>query len=137
MNTKEKILESLEGKRTEAVWELIHKAVCKIYRKGTHRKFPEARREYLELEGEINNPKNRFIIVEDYNIDDGFYYRFYEDNIHINTKQPDFEGMFEDYFSDTDNSTGWQEILIVDMKKMKSYLIDKEIKYHKKEVKIK
>lgn len=136
MNTKEKILESLEGKRTEAVWELIHKSICKIYRKGTHREFSRARKEYLQKEGQVNDDDYRWLIVEQYNIDDGFYGRFYEDD--VNTKGlPDFEGMFEDYFSDTENSTGWEQILIIDMKEKKSYLFDKKIKYTKKEVKIK
>lgn len=136
MGTKEKILEALEDKRTEAVWELIHKAVCKIYRKGTHREFPEARKEYLELEDEINNPKNRFIIVEDYNIDEGFNAKFYEDIVNLNGKIPIWH-LFEDYFSDTGESTGFEAILLVDIKEMRCYLIDKEIKYHKKEIKIK
>jgi len=135
MGTKEKILEALEDKRTEAVWELIHKAVCKIYRKGTHRKFPEARKEFLELEFEINNPKNRFIIVEDYNIDEGFCCKFYEDLMSLNDGKIPIVHFIEDYFND--EGAGWQEVLLVDMKEMKCYLIDKEIKYHKKEVKIK
>ncbi|KKK81542.1 hypothetical protein LCGC14_2812440, partial [marine sediment metagenome] len=99
--------------------------------------FESAKEEYLDNEEQINNPRNRFIVVEDYNIEEGFYCRFYEDDVRFDTGKPDFEGMFENYFSDTEESTGWQQILIVDMKDMKCYLIDKEIKYSKKEIKIK
>ena len=137
MNTKEKILESLEGKRTEAVWELIEKSTKEIYKEEDEINFKLAKEEYLINEGQVNDDKYRWLIVEQYNIEDGFYGRFYEDYININTKQPDFEGMFEDYFSDTEDSTGWEQILIIDMKEKKSYLLDKNIKYTKKEVKIK
>ena len=78
----------------------------------------EARKEYLELEDDINNPKNRFIIVEDYNIDDGFYCRFYDNKIDLNGK-PDFAWMIEAYFSDTEGTTGWEQIVLVDMKERK------------------
>ena len=134
MNTKEKILESLEGKRTEAVWKLIEKSVEEIYEEKT--KIPEVtKEEYLENEFQVNDDKFRWLIIEQYNIEDGFYGRFYEDGINVYTKQPDFEGMFDDYFSDADG--GWEQILIIDMKEKKSYLLDKNIKYTKKEVKIK
>lgn len=136
MNTKQKILESLEGKRTEAIWELIEKAIKELYPEGDKADLSIAKEEYLEYEEQVNNLKNRFIIVEDYNIEEGFYHRFYEDNVNLKGEIP-ITNMFEDYFSDTEESTGFEAILLVDMKEMKCYLLDKEIKYHKKEVKIK
>ena len=133
--TKERILESLEGKRTKQVWNLIEKAVKKIHIKFWKKvDFSEAKKEYIEYEDEVNNLSNRFIIVEDYNINDGFYCRFYEDDINLKGKIPIRE-MIENYFDD--GYGGSEEILMIDMKKMKCYLIDKEIKYSKKEVKIK
>lgn len=130
MNTKEKVIEALEGKRTEAVWELIEKAVNKVYRgKAKYwRDLSVAKKEYLEAEEEVNNQESRYIIFEDYNLAEGFFCRFYEDGYN-------FGEMFEDYFSDTGG--GGEEILCVDMKKMKCYLIGKEVKFNKEEIKIK
>lgn len=132
MGTKQKIIEALEGKRTERVWELIENAVKEIY--GGNMKIPkETKEEYLVCEKEINDEANRYIIIEDYNIGEGFSHRLYE----VTTKRVKnlFSTMFEDYFSDCNG--GWEQILLVDMKEMKCYLLDKEIKYHQKEVKIK
>lgn len=134
METKEKIIEKLEGKRAEAVWELIEKSVEEIYEEKT--KIPEiTKEEYFENEEQVNNDKFRWLIIEHYNIEDGFYGRFYNDDINVHTKQPDFERMFEDYFSDTDG--GWEKILLIDMKEKKSYLLDKNVKYTHQKVKIK
>jgi len=131
--TKERILDALEGKRTEAVWELIEKAVKEIYEKDDKIDFAQAKEEYLKNEKAINNPENRFLIVEQYNIEDGFYWKFYEDMTSLNNGKIAFESMFDDYFSDCGGS---EEILCVDMKERKCYLIDKEVEYVKKEVKI-
>lgn len=125
MNTKEKILENLDGKRTEQVWELIEKVIKKIY--GKKLKIPKTtKEEYFEYEDRINNERDRYIVVEDYNLNDGFYARFYGDNWTPRR-------MLEDYF---DDDGGWEQILLVDMKEMKCYLLDKKISYSKKEVKI-
>ena len=136
MKTKEKVLEALEGKRTEIIWELILKAIKEIYVKGdfpTETDIEETKERYLEYEDIINDKSYRYIIVEQYNFGDDFYCRFYEDNINLKGHIP-FSQMFEDYFSDVD---GWEKILCVDMWEMKCYLIDKEIKYPIQEVKIK
>ncbi len=133
--TKERILESLEGKRTKQVWNLIEKAVKKIHIKYWKKiDFSEAKKEYSDYENDVNNLSNRFIVVEDYNIEDGFYCRFYEDIMSSNNhgKLP-ISHFVEDYFND--DGSGSQEILLVDMKEMKCYLLDREIKYSKKEVK--
>jgi len=125
MGTKQKIIEALENKRTERVWELIENAIKEIYKEKFE--IPETtKEEYLENEGQINNEKNRYIIVEDYNIEDGFYGRFY-------SEKENFEQMLDDYFSDCSGETA--QILLVDMKEMKCYLLDREVKYSKKEVK--
>jgi len=130
MKAKEQIIEALEGKRTEAVWELIEKAVRKLCKDWiTDIDILETKDRYLEYEDKVNDKTNRYILIEHYNFGDDFYSSFYEDG----TKVWD---MFEDYFSDTGDSTGWQEILCVDMKLKKCYLLDKETKYKKQEVEI-
>lgn len=141
MNTKQKIIEVLEEKRVGIVWELIEKAVREIYEEGKKADLTQAKEEYLENEEQINQKENRWIVLEHYNIEDGFYCRFYEDGVRFDTGKPDFEGMFDDYFSDTDKNT-WrygegEEILMVDMKEMKCYLIGREVKYNKQKIEIK
>jgi len=138
IKTKKQILEALEGKRTEAVWNLIEKSITKIYKRVKNKiDFSEAKKEFKDVEDEVNNPEYRWIVIEHYNIEDGFFGNFYEDIPNINTGKPNFAGMFVNYFDDdVQDSTGEQEILFIDMKEMKSYLIDKEIKFHKQEIKI-
>ena len=127
MGTKQKIIEALEGKRTERVWELIEKSVKEVYKEDI--KIPkETKKEYFSYEGIINDKIYRYLIIEQYNIEDDFYFRYYEEDWGV-------EQMYENYFADCDGS--WEQILLVDMKEMKCYLLDKELKYHKKEVKIK
>ena len=79
----------------------------------------------IELD-EKNTPKTADNFIR--YIEEGFYGRFYID-------KTSFLQMFEDYFSDCNG--GWEQILCVDMKEMKCYLLDKEVKYPQKEVEIK
>ena len=133
MKAKEQMIEALEGKRTEAVWELIEKAVRKICKKWiTDIDITETKERYLEYEDKVNDKTNRYILIEHYNFGDDFYNSFYEDG----TK---FRDMFEHYFSDgsdSHNDTDGEEILCVDMKEMKCYLLGKGTKYKKEEVKV-
>ena len=129
MKTKEKIVETLEGRRVKQVWELIEKAIKEMYTGNI--KIPKrTKKEYLSYDNIINDKTYRYLVVEQYNYDDGFYFQYHEDGCEIST-------MFDDYFHNQEGSTGWEPILLVDMKEMKCYLLDKEIKYHQKEVKIK
>jgi len=131
MKTKEKIIEVLEGKRTEQVWELIEKSYLEVFEDTNKKDLEIAKEEYLECEGSINDKRNKYIFVEHYNLYDGFYGRFYTNEDMNNWG---FEDMYEDYFSDC-NGNG-DEILLVDMKEKKCYLIDKKVSYDKKEVEI-
>ena len=127
MNTKKKIIESLEGKRTEQIWDLIEKSYLEVYEDTKKEELEIARKEYLEWEDNVNNEEMRYILVEHYNLYEGICCKFY----HNGHK---FEDMFEDYF---DGSDGWEEILIVDMQEKKCYLVDKEVKYPTKLIKLK
>ncbi len=127
MKTKEIIIEVLEDKRAKQVWDLIEKAYLGIFENINKKELEIAEEEYLEYEDNVNNEKNKYMLVEHYNLNDSFYARFYEDNISA-------ENMFEDYFEDC--AGGWQQILLVNMKEMKCYLLDKKVSYSKKEVEI-
>lgn len=126
--TKEKIIEVLEGKRTGQIWDLIEKSYLEVF-EGVNKKDLEiAKEDYFKLETEINVELNRYLLVEHYNLNDGFYSQFFGDGV-------SFEGMFEDYFEE-DNG-GFEEVLIIDMQEKKCYLVDKEVKYPKQEIKLK
>ncbi len=128
MKTKEKIIEALEGKRAKQVWELIEKTYLKVFEDTNKKDLEIAKEEYLGCESRINDKRERYILVEQYNLDEGFYVRYYGGNI-------TFEQMFENYFEDC--AGGWEQILLVDMEEMKCYLLDKKVSYNKKEIKIK
>ena len=59
--TKEKILETLEGKRTKQVWELIEKSYLEVFENTNKKDLEIAKEEYLECEDNINDEKNRNI----------------------------------------------------------------------------
>ena len=131
MKTKELIIEALEGKRAKKVWELIEKSYLEVFGNVKKEDLEIAKEEYSVCEDEINNKKNRYILIEHYNLDEGFYCRFYDESNKFLDK---FEDMFEDYFSDCNGS--WEQILLVDMEEMRCYLLDKKVSYDKKEVEI-
>ena len=127
MKTKEKIVETLENKRINLVWDLIGKTVKEIY--NGEMKIPEeTKEEYFSCEETIEDKNHRYLIIEHYNLDSGFYCEYQEDGCSVSK-------MYEDYFDDSDGDCQ-ETILLVDMKEMKCYLLDKEVKYNKEEVKI-
>ncbi len=128
MNTKEKIIETLEGERAKRVWELIEKAVRKIYGKHQPPIPKETKEEYFSHDDIINDGCYRYLVIEYYNLDEGFYFHYHKEG-------RDMGEMYDEYFSDCGGGMGG--ILLVDMEEMKCYLLDKEISYNKKEVNIK
>lgn len=133
MNSKQKVIETLKDKRTEQVWELIEKSFKEIYKRVCKTNLEIAKEEYLGYEGNVNCEEFRYLIVEHYNLDEGFYCKFYGKNWRY--EDITIGDMLEDYFSDCDG--GSEEILLIDMNELKCYLISKEVKYHKQKVKIK
>lgn len=79
--------------------------------------------EYMRtIEGDI-----RYIIVEHYNLSTGFFYKAYEEeDVKGKAYMDKIKYMFEDYFENDGGS--WEEILFIDLKTNKAYLIDKEKK---------
>jgi len=134
MNTKEKIIDALEGGRAKRVWELIEKSYLEVF-EGTKKEDLEiAKEEYFQYEKQINNELNRYLIIEHYNFGYGFYFRSYKNDKPSPTQ---FEEMFEDFFSSNDEyGGGWEEVLIIDMLENQSYLFNKKIKYIKQEIEI-
>ena len=136
MEAKEKIIEELEGKRTEQIWDLIVKSVREVFEEKIPDKDLEmARKEYLEIESSINNKENKYLMFEHYNLDDGFFYRFYgKESISkgISKKQL-FIDFLEDYFEQATN----EDIMIIDLEKKECYLVGKKVEYTHQLVEIK
>lgn len=131
MKTKEKIIEALEGKRTGQIWELIEKSYLEVFEGVNKKDLEMAKEEYSEFVDEVNDEKNRYVLVEHSNLSEGFYCRVYPEGMPTTNI---VEFMFENYFSDGE---GWGDVLMIDMIEMKCYLVIKEVKYSKKEIKIK
>lgn len=131
INKKELALESLEGGRAKAIYELLKKAVIEIYDYGNKivKEMEKDKEDFIENK-QFDDKKQRYIILEQYNLPE-WNYRFYEDN----ETWAEFSNMLEDYFSDCDSC---ERILLIDMKERKCYLLDKEVKtkYITKKIKV-
>lgn len=140
MNTKEKIIMEL-GKKSEAVWDLIKKSYIDDNGEKLSKEqiggLEELKKEYLEkFDKDIDENKYRFIIFEQYNFWEDFNGRGYTYDSYPNknsSTEDILECIHEDYFSDCNGKS--EEIAIIDIGNMKAYLVEKETKYTKKEIK--
>ena len=75
----------------------------------------------------------RYLLIEHYNIDTGFFYHAYEErDLKSTNEQGKLKEMYEDYF---DEDEGGESLLLIDAKTMKAFILSKEVKYTKKEIK--
>jgi hypothetical protein len=86
----------------------------------------------------VPNESVRYLLIEHYNLDTGFFYHAYEESdLKGTTEQVKLGEMYENYFKDDEGSG--EELLLIDIKTMKAYTLRKEIssqvKYIKKVVK--
>lgn len=135
MDDKHKIVYSLNSK-SEGVWELIKEALDKSFNgKVKEEDLEKAKETYDECcKEDINKGFYRYMIIEDYNIQDDLYWGFYkEKEVKDDGGEERFGKIFEDYFRDCDG--GWEMILLIDMKELKAYQIDKNVRYISEEVK--
>lgn len=134
-DTRKQVIRSLK-KKSDAVWDLIVEAVNKRYKNLTEKKLKTAKQTYYgNCADEINKENYRYIIFEDYNIFDDFYWKFYteeEVGISLETGEIYYGYMLNDYFSDVGGEP--EDILFVDLKELKVYQIGKEVKYSCKEI---
>ena len=119
---KEQICEALVGKRDKRVWALILK-ILKLSEDDVTLGTIE---EYNSVSDSLNDERYRYMIFEDYNFYDSFYSRFYEDKEVTWKSENPFEQVYDDYFSDCEDSG--EDIIIIDMQEMKAYEISKRVK---------
>jgi len=120
---KLRILDALEGDKAKTIWRNLEKIYGKLPEetKDTFFGCMNFDNKYMKDE--------RYLIVEDYNLQDDFYCRSYKE------KGDCWGDKYEDYFdNDTDSC---EEVLVIDMKEMKFYKLSKEVNYPMKKIKIK
>jgi hypothetical protein len=82
----------------------------------------------------VPNESVRYLLIEHYNLDTGFFYHAYEESdLKGTNEQTKLGEMYEHYFKDDKGS--YEELLLIDIKNMKAYTLSKEIKYTKKAIK--
>lgn len=114
------------------IWYLIRRMA---HKEGIKDICEEAKRDFWNYmrapEGDI-----RYLLIEHYNLGEGFYYHAYEENeFDDKTESEKLKYMFEHYFADTDGDYTGETLLLIDVKKIKAYTLTKEIKYTKRAVK--
>lgn len=127
----------LDKDKQTKLWYLIKRIAYREHIDIPNKTFIDFWEYMRTIEGNI-----RYIIVEHYNLNIGFFYKAYEEeDVKGKAYLDKIKYMFEDYFS---NDSGWEEISLIDLRTKKAYLIDKKkkisigtetIKFYKKQVK--
>ena len=113
------------------IWYLIRRSATKL---GVADISDETKRDYWEYMKQPNE-SIRYILIEHYNLDTGFFYHAYEESdLKGANEQTRLGEMYEHYFHDDSEGTN-EELLLIDVKSMKAFTLRKEIKYTKKAIK--
>jgi hypothetical protein len=109
------------------IWYLIRRVAKKL---GIVDIPKETEVDYWEMMKQPNETV-RYLLIEHYNLDTGFFYHAYEESdLKGNTEQVKLKEMYEHYFKDDEG--GGEELLLIDVKNLKAYTLRKEIKYSKR-----
>jgi hypothetical protein len=85
--------------------------------------------EYMRLP----NESVRYLLIEHYNLDTGFFYKaFEESDLKGTTIDEKSKEMFESYFANSESNNIAETLLLIDVNTLKAYTITKEIKYTRK-----
>lgn len=115
------------------IWYLIKKVTAK---KGIVNIPDETKEDYWERM-KLPAESIRYLVIGLYNLDVGFFFReFEESDLKGENEQARLREMYEGYFhsqSKEDNKeSNWEELLLIDVKTMRPWLLSKELKYTKK-----
>lgn len=112
------------------IWYLIRRITKKLGIVDIPKETEVDYWEYMKVPDE----SVRYLLIEHFNLDTGFFYHAYEESdLKGITEQEKMKEMWEDYFATDEGSGG--ELLLIDIKTLKAYTLNKEIKYVKKAVK--
>jgi hypothetical protein len=76
---------------------------------------------------------SRYLVVDYNSLDTDFFYKAYDEvDLKSNTEAEKLKEIYEGY--DKEEET-WGALLLIDIKTLKAYMLSKEIKYTKKEIK--
>jgi len=111
------------------IWYLIRRVARKLGIVDIPKEVEEEYWTYMRQPDETI----RYLLIEHYNLDTGFFYHAYEESdLKGTTEQAKLGEMYEEYFNENE---GGEELLLIDIKTMKAYLLRRETRYVKKEIK--
>lgn len=115
------------------IWHLIKRIALKLGVTDIPQTTASEYWEYMKLP----NENVRYLLIEHYNLGEGFFYHAYEESDleGKNTQDEKMKEMFEEYFSDAEGDSTGEILLLIDIKNIKAYTLSKEVRYTKKEVK--
>ena len=113
------------------IWFMIKKAARKLNIVDIPRETEISFWENMKVPDE----SVRYLIIDCYCLDTDFFYHAFEESDLKEQGDKKYEEMFEHYFYQNDNvdSTG-ETLLLIDVKTMKAYTINKQLKYVKKTI---
>jgi len=78
----------------------------------------------------------RYLVIDYSSLDVSFlYHAFEETDLKGANENTRLKEMYEGYYKGQEESEGWEELLLIDIKTMKAYILNKELKYTKKLIK--
>lgn len=112
------------------IWYLIRKVTAK---KGVVDIPDETKQDYWERM-KLPAETIRYLVIGLYNLDVGFFFREYEEkDLKGNNEPTRLKEMYEGYFArEGGKEEDWEELLLIDVKTMKPWILTKELKYSKK-----
>jgi hypothetical protein len=125
-----RIRKMIQREKRIKIWYLIRRITKKLGIVDIPKETEVDYWEYMKVPDE----SVRYLLIEHFNLDTGFFYHAYEESdLKGITEQEKMKEMWEDYFATDEGSGG--ELLLIDIKTLKAYTLNKEIKYVKKAVK--
>ena len=116
------------------IWYLIKRVAKKLNIVDIPKETEEEYWQYMRQPDEFV----RWLLIEHYNLDTGFFYHAYEESdLKGTNEQTKMREMFEHYFANADANDNHEHetLLLIDIKNLKAYTLTKEIKYTKKAIK--
>ena len=121
----------IEREKRARIWYLIKKAATKL---GISNISDEAKNDYFEYM-RLPNEAVRYLVIEHYNLNTGFYYHAYEESdLKDCSEQDKLQKIYDDYYSNEEGDMTYEPMLLIDIKTKKAYVLKKKSKYSKTQI---
>ena len=111
------------------IWYLIRRVCKKIGVIDIPKQTEESYWTYMRQPDETV----RYLVIDYSSLDTDFFYRAYEESdLKATTEQGRLKEMYDGY---SQGEVNWEDLLLIDIKTMKAYILNKELKYTKKLIK--